>query len=105
MEEVELQGSYDSDSDADEEFEMLEVNSDSTQELFKITEQTTAKLQTMSSEILILIPFKDQENKYKTYLGLLNSGASASLTDENLCKSPLVTKREGRGSTWKQLQT
>ena len=55
----------------------------------------------MSSEILISIPCKGQENKYKTYLGLLDSGASASLADENLFKSSLVTKREGRGSTWK----
>ena len=102
MVEVELQGSYDSDSDADEEFEMLEVNSDSTQEVeevFKLTEQTTAKLQTMSSEIMISIPFKDRANKYKIYLGLLDSGASASLADDNFFKSSLVTKREGRGST------
>ena len=55
----------------------------------------------MSSKILISIPCKGQENKYKTYLGLLDSGASASLADENLFKSSLVTKREGRGSTWK----
>ena len=104
MAEVELQDSYDSDSEADEEFEMLEVNSDSTQEVeevFKLTEQTTAKLQTMSSEIMISIPFKDQANKYKIYLGLLDSGASASLADENFFKSSLVTKREGRGLTWK----
>ena len=84
MAEVELQGSYDSDSDAEEEFEMLKVNSDSTQEVFKLTKQTTYKIQTMISEILISIPCKGQENKYKTYLGLLDSGASASLVDENL---------------------
>ena len=104
MAKVELQGSYDSDSEADEEFEMLEADSYSTQEveeLFKLTEQTTAKLQTMISKILISIPFKGQTNKYKTYLRSLDSGASTSLADENLFKSSLVTKREGRGSTWK----
>ena len=52
----------------------------------------------MCSEILISIPLKGEVNKYETYLGLLDSGAFASLADENLFESSLVTKREGRGS-------
>ena len=164
MTEVKLQDSYDSDSEADEEFEMLEkrliltrrddsdseldseavsegipslthrddsdseADLDSTQEedpdtneedmpklingyedfdleeeeeVFKLTEQPNAKLQTMSSKILISILLKGQANKYKTYLGLLDSGTSTSLAGENLFESSFVTKCEGRGSTWK----
>ena len=67
----------------------------------KLAEKTDIKLETMSSEILIFIPLKKEDHKYKTYLGLLDIGASTSLADENLFDSSLVTKREGRGSTWK----
>ena len=55
----------------------------------------------MSSEVLISIRLKGDANKYKIYLGLLDSGASASLADENLFQTSQVNKREGRGSTWK----
>ena len=55
----------------------------------------------MSSKILICIPLRGEVNKYKTYLGLLDSGVSASLADDNLFETSLVTKRNGRRSTWK----
>ena len=55
----------------------------------------------MSSKILIYIPLRGEVNKYKTYLGLLDSGVSASLADDNLFETSLVTKRNGHRSTWK----
>ena len=49
----------------------------------------------MSTEILVITPNKMGGNKYTTYLGLLESGASSSLVDKHI----LDPKSTSKGKT------
>lgn len=47
----------------------------------------------MSTEILVITPNEMGGNKYTTYLGLLESGASSSLVDKSILDPKSTSKR------------
>ena len=54
------------------------------EELNNIEEDKGNKVKVISSEILVAIPNKPGSKKFKTYLGLIDSGTSSCLVDNHI---------------------
>ena len=57
------------------------------EELYNIEEDKKTKVKALSSEIIVAIPKKLGRKKFKTYLGLIDSGTSPRLIDKHLAST------------------
>ena len=55
---------------------------------------------TLSAEIIVVVPNEDGGNKYTTYLGLLDSGASGSLANKKITNANSTSKGKTSETTW-----